>query len=124
MVGFPNPIVPSQQIDIYTRLREQINRNPSVWNTYAELQQQIYRHPRLWRRDVMSQKPRLSPLAQVKKLAAIIVALGFVLCAWFGVSISHTPRASYPYYDTRKPVPPWSEPMPLKGNLDRGQELK
>jgi len=124
MGNFPNPVATSQEIDTYTELREQINRNPSVWSTYAELQQQICRHPQLWRPDVMSQRSRFSSLTHVKKLAAIIVALGFVLCLWFGVSTYQAPRASYPYYDTQKPVPAWSEPMPLKGNYDRGQEHK
>jgi hypothetical protein len=122
MGRIPNPIAASQEIDTYTELREQIYRDPSLWSTYAELQQQIYRHARLWRRDVISQRRRPSALAHVKKLAAIIVALGFVLCL-FGVS-THAPRASYPYYDTQKPVPPWSEPLPLKGNYDRGERHK
>ena len=33
-------------------------------------------------------------------------------------------RPSYPDYDTQKPVPPWSEPTPLKGNHDRGGEYR
>jgi hypothetical protein len=107
MGSFPNPIAASQEIDTYTELREQ-----------------IYRHPRWWRRDVISQRPRSSSLTHVKKLAAITVALGFVLCLWFGVLTYPAPRASYPYYDTQKPVPPWSEPMPLEGNCDRGEEHK
>jgi hypothetical protein len=102
MESFPNRIAASQEIDTYTELREQ-----------------IYRDPRLWRRDVISQRRRPSSLTHVKKLAAIIVVLGFVLCLWFGVSTYHAPRASYPYYDTQKPVPPWSEPMPLEGNYGR-----
>ncbi|HEU0049006.1 MAG TPA: hypothetical protein VFQ43_15545 [Nitrososphaera sp.] len=113
MGSLPNPIVASREIHTYTELREQI-----------ELRQQIYRPPGLWRRDVISQRPRLSPLTQVTKLAAIIVVLGFVFWLWFGVSTYHAPRASYPYYDTQKPVPPWSEPMALKGNYDRGEEPK
>lgn len=124
MGSFPNLIAASQETDTYTELREQINRNPSVWSTYAELQQQIYRYPQLWRRDVISQRPRSSSLIHVKKLAATIVGLGFVLCVWFGVSTYHAPRASYPYYDTQKPVPPWSEPMALQGNYDRAQQHK
>jgi hypothetical protein len=107
MGDFPNPIAASQEIDTYTQLREQ-----------------IYRPPRLSRRDVISQQGPRSSLAHVKKLAAIIVALGFVLCVWFGVSTYHAPRASYPYYDIQKPVPPWSEPIPLEGNYDRGEEHK
>lgn len=122
MGRFPNPTDASREIDTYTDLREQIYRDPSLWSTYSELQQQIYRQPRLWKRDVVSQRPHSSSLTQVKKLAAIIVALGCVF--WFGVSTYHVPRASYPYYDTQKPVPPWSEPMPLKGNYGRGEEHK
>jgi hypothetical protein len=124
MGSFPNPIAASQEIDTYTELREQIYRNPSLWSTYAELQQRIYRHPRLWKREVISQRPRFSSLTHVKKLAAIIAVLGFVFWLWFGVSTYHAPRASYPYYDTQKPVPPWSEPMPLIGNHDRGEKHK
>jgi hypothetical protein len=57
-------------------------------------------------------------LIQVKKLAAVIAVLGFVFWLWFGASTYRAPR-SYPYYDTQKPVPAWSEPMPLKGNYGR-----
>jgi hypothetical protein len=124
MGSFPNQIAASQEIDIYTELREQIYRDPSLWSTYAELQREIYRHPRLWRRDVISQRPRSSSSTHVKKLAAIIAVLGFVFSLWFGVSTYQAPRASYPYYDTQKPVPPWSEPMPLEGNYNRGEEPK
>jgi hypothetical protein len=115
---FPNPISASHEIHSRTELREHIYRDPSLWSTYAELQQQIYRYPRLWRQDVVSQ--RLHPSStHAKKLAAVIVMLGFVFCLWFGVSTYRLPLASYPYYDTQKPVPPWSEPMPLEGNYDR-----
>jgi hypothetical protein len=124
MGSFPKPIAASQEIDTYTELREQIYRDPSLSSTDAELQKQIYRHPRFWRRDVISQRPRSSSLTHVKKLTAIIVALGFVFALWFGVSTYQAPRASYPYYDTQKPVPPWSEPMPLKGNYYRGEGHK
>jgi hypothetical protein len=85
----------------------------------TELHQQIYRYARLRRRDVISQRSGLSFSAHARKLAAIIVMLGFVFWLGFGVSTHHPPRPSYPYYDTQKPVPPWSEPMPLKGNYDR-----
>jgi hypothetical protein len=78
----------------------------------------------LWERDVISEGPRPSFLAHVKKLAAIIVVLGFVFWLWFGVSTYQAPLASYPYYDTQKPVPSWSEPMALKGNYHRGEEHK
>jgi hypothetical protein len=54
----------------------------------------------------------------IKRVAAIIAGLSFLLVGlWFGISTRHTPQSSYPYYDTQKPVPQWSEPMPLKGNL-------
>jgi len=105
MGTFPNPIAASREIHTYTEGREQ-----------------IYRHPGLWRREVISQRPRPSPLTQVTKLAAIIVVLGFVFWLWLGISTYHAPLARYPYYDTQKPVPPWSEPMPLKGNYGRGEE--
>jgi len=58
-------------------------------------------------------------LIQVKKLAAVIAVLGFVFWLWFGASTYRAP--SYPYYDIQKPVPPWSEPMPLEGNHGRGK---
>ncbi len=78
--------------------------------TYAVVREQIYRHPQLWRRNELSQH---------KKLAAITAVAGLVSWLWVGASTHLAPEASYPYYDTQKPVPPWSEPMPLKGNLDR-----
>jgi hypothetical protein len=113
-----NPIAASGEIHSHTEPREHIYRDPSLWSTCARLQQQIYRYPRLWRRDVISQ--RLHPSStHAKKLAAVIVVLGFVFCLWFGVPTYRPPLASYPYYDTQKPVPPWSEPMPLEGNYDR-----
>jgi hypothetical protein len=58
-------------------------------------------------------------LIAIKKLAALIVVMGFLFCLWFGVSTYRAPRASYPYYDIQKPVPTWSEPMPLEGNYGR-----
>jgi hypothetical protein len=58
--------------------------------------------------------------SHVKRVAAIIAVLAFLFVGlWFGVSTHRAPRPSYPYYDTQKPVPPWSEPVPLKGNHDR-----
>ena len=80
--------------------------------------------PPLWTRDVISQRPRFL-FTHVKQLAAIITALGCLFAAlWFGVSTYHAPRPSYPYYDTQKPVLPWSEPTPLEGNHDRGGEYR
>jgi hypothetical protein len=48
-------------------------------------------------------------------VVAIIAALSFLLVGlWFGVSTHHAPpQVSYPYYDTQKPVPPWSEPKAI-----------
>ena len=72
-------------------------------HTYIELQQQIHHDPRLWTRDVISQRlPFL--FTHVKHLAAIIAALTLLVGLWFGVSMYHAPRPSYPYYDTQKPV--------------------
>ena len=68
----------------------------------------------LWTRDVISQSPPF-----LFTLAAIMAALGILFGLWFGVSTYHALRPSYPYYDTQKPVPPWSEPTPLEGNHDR-----
>jgi hypothetical protein len=88
----------------------------------TELQQQIHHDPLLWTRDVISQRPPFL-FTHVKQLAAIIAALTFLFVGlWFGVSTYQAPRPSYPYYDTQKPVPPWSEPTPLEGNRDRGGE--
>ena len=59
--------------------------------------------------------------SHVKRVAAIIAVLAFLfVLLWFGVSTHRAPRPSYPYYDTQKPVPPWSDPAPLRGNHDRG----
>jgi hypothetical protein len=104
MGSLPNPIAASRE----TR-------------AYAELREQIYRHPQLWTENVLSQHhpPRFSFLTHAKNLAAIIAAAGFVFWLWFGPSTNHAPEPSYPYYDTQKPVPVWSEPMPLKGNYGR-----
>ena len=91
-------------------------------HTYTELQQQIHYDPPLWTRDVISQRPRFF-FTHVKQLAIIVAALGCLFAALlFGVSTYHAPRPSYPYYDTQKPVPPWSEPTPLEGNRDRRGE--
>jgi hypothetical protein len=89
--------------------------------TYAVVREQIYRHPQLWRRNELSQhhRPRPSFFTHAKKLAAITAVAGLVSWLWVGASTHLAPEASYPYYDTQKPVPPWSEPMPLKGNHDR-----
>jgi len=95
---------------------------PHQIHTYPELLRQIHHDPPLRTRDVISQRPPFL-LTRVKQLAAIIAALTFLFVGlWFGVSTYYAPRPSYPYYDTQKPVPPWSEPTPLEGNRDRGGE--
>jgi hypothetical protein len=94
---------------------------PHQIHTYTELRQQIHDDLPLWTRDVISQR-RPFLLTHVKQLAAIIAVLTLLFGLWFGVSTYHAPRPSYPYYDTQKPVPPWSEPMPLEGNRERGGE--
>jgi hypothetical protein len=104
--SFSNPIATSPQI-----------------HTYTQLQQQIHHGPPLWARDVISQRPTFL-FTHVKQLAAIIAALTLLFGLWFGVSIYHAPRPSYPYYDTQKQVPPWSEPTPLEGNRDKGGEAR
>ncbi len=94
---------------------------PHHIHSYTALLSQIHRHPPLRTRDVISQRlPFL--FTHVKQLAAIIALACLFFGLWFGVSTYHAPRASYPYYDTQKPVPPWSEPTPLEDNRDRGGE--
>ena len=93
-------------------------------HTYTEFRQQLHYDLPRWTRYVISQR---SPFhfTPVKQLAVIIAALTFFFVGlWFGVSTYHAPRLSYPYYDTQKPVPSWSEPAPLKGNRDRGGDYK
>ena len=124
MASFPSSVAVSREIHSYAKLREQIYRDPSLWSTYAELQRQIYRHAGLWGRDVISQRPFPSSFSHIKKVAAMIIMSGFAFWLGFAVSTYHGPRASYPYYDTQKPVPAWSEPMLLEGNVGRGPEHK
>jgi hypothetical protein len=76
----------------------------------------------LWTGDVISQRPPFL-FIRIQQLVAI-ATLGFLFWLWFGVSTSYTPRASYPYYDIQKPVPPWSEPAPLAGNYGREGEYR
>ncbi len=96
---------------------------PHQFHTYTELQQQIHYDLPRCTRDVISQRPPFL-LTHVKQLAVIIAALTFLFGLWFGVSTYHAPRLSYPYYNTQKPVPPWSEPTLLEGNRDRGGEYR
>src|SRR2546430_2157568 len=96
---------------------------PHQIHTYTELLQQIHHDPPLRARDVISQRPRFH-FTLAKQLAAIIAALTFLFGLWFGVSTYHTPAPSFPYYDTQKPVPLWSEPTPLEGNRNRGGDYR
>ena len=61
-----------------------------------------------------------NPSFLLEHLGAIIIAsvigLGFLFGLWFDASRPTAPLSTYPYYDTQKPVPPWSEPTPLEGN--------
>src|ERR1700757_2725124 len=86
-------------------------------HTYGEFRQQIHQDSPLGTRNVISKRPRLR-FIRIRQLIAI-AALGLLF--WLGLSVSrhHEPRPSYPYYDTEKPVPPWSEPAPLKGNYSK-----
>src|SRR5207248_9146183 len=94
--------------------------DPHQIPTYTALQQQITPQP-LWTRNVTSRRhPFLSTL--IKQLAAIIAVITLLFGLWFGVATYLAPRPSYPYYDTQKPLPPWSEPTPLAGNRDRAGE--
>jgi hypothetical protein len=52
-------------------------------------------------------------------IIAFVLGLGFVFGMWFDTLTRSAPRQTYPYYDTQKPVPPWSEPAPLEGNRNR-----
>jgi len=88
--------------------------------TYTALLQQIH-HPPLRTRIVTSHRHPFLPTF-IKQLAAIVAVVIFLVGLWFGVAMHQTPRPSYPYYDTHKPLPPWSEPTTLEGNRDRGGE--
>jgi hypothetical protein len=77
----------------------------------------------LWTRDMT---PHFSQFifTHVKQLAAIMAGLAIVFGLWFSIATYHASRRSYPYYDTQKPVPRWSEPAPLEANRDRAGEYK
>jgi hypothetical protein len=77
----------------------------------------------VWTRDGIAQR---SPFlfTHVKEVTAIIAVLAFLFGFWFGVSTHHAQGTSYPYYDTQKPVPPWSEPKPLEGDCNTGGDYK
>ena len=90
--------------------------------TYTALLQRIH-HPPLRTRIVTSHRHSFLPRL-IKQLGAIIGVIALLFGVWFGLARYQTPRPSYPYYDTQKPVPPWSEPTPLEGNRDRGGERR
>src|SRR5438270_12854751 len=97
---------------------------PHQTPTYPALLKRFPRDPPRRTRDVISRRPPFH-FTRVKQLAVISAALTFLFFGLsFGVSTYHTPRPSYPYYDTQKPVPPWSEPTPLEGNRDRGGDYR
>ena len=83
-------------------------------HSYTEPQRQPHHNSPLWTPVVISQSPPFR-----FTVVAIMAALGFLFGLWLGVSTQRALRPSYPYYDTHKPVPPWSEPAPLKGNHER-----
>jgi len=86
-------------------------------HTYTEFRQQIQHDQPLRTRDVISQRPRLLVI-RIQQLIAI-ATLGLLFWLGFSVSRHHAAQPSYPYYDTQKPVPPWSEPAPLAGNYSK-----
>ena len=100
-----------------------LNLSPKLIAMFPRIH--CYTEPRqqLWTRDVIA---RRSPFffTHVKEAIAIIGVLAFLFGFWFGVSTHHAPRTSYPYYDTQKPVPPWSEPPPLGGKHKTGGDYK
>ena len=61
---------------------------------------------------------------RVKEATVIITVLALLFGLWFGLLTHYPLRASYPYYDTQEPVPPWSEPVPLEGNRKTGGNYK
>jgi hypothetical protein len=90
--------------------------NPTL--TQSGLLDVLLKHQR--RKVIQLARPPLPFLfTHVKQVTVIIAVLAFLFGLWFGVSTHHAPPPSYPYYDTHKPVPPWSEPAPLEGNRDR-----
>ena len=92
--------------------------------TQRGLLEVLLKHQR--RRVIQLARPPPSFLfAHVKRVATIIASLSFLFVAlWFGVSTYHAPRPNFPYYDTQKPVPPWREPAPLKGNHNTVEDYK
>ena len=91
-------------------------------DSHAEVRKQTQSDPHVWARDVAF-KASPSFLVRVQQVIAIVV-IGFLFWLWFGASKGHTPRPSYPYYDTQRPVPPWSEPAPLAGNYNKKGEQR
>ena len=95
---------------------ESIAMSPQV-HTYTELRQENRQDQSFWTRNVISQRPR-ALVTRIQQLVAL-ATLGVLLWLWFGGSRYQSPQPSYPYYDTQKPVPPWSEPALLEGNYSR-----
>jgi hypothetical protein len=90
--------------------------------TYSELRHEIQHSQPFWTRNAISQRHRVLVI-RIQQLVAV-ATLGLFLWLWFGGSRHHPPQPTYPYYDTQKPVPPWSEPAPLQGNYSREGEYK
>jgi hypothetical protein len=93
--------------------------SPQV-HTYTAFRQEIQQDQSFWTRNVISQRPR-ALVTRIQQLVAL-ATLGVLLWLWFGGSRQQLPQPSYPYYDTQKPVPPWSEPAVLEGNSSRQGE--
>jgi len=93
--------------------------SPQV-HTYTEFRQENQQDQSFWTRNVISQRPR-ALVIRIQQLVAL-ATLGVLLWVWFGGLRHPTPQPTYPYYDTQKPVPPWSEPGPLEGNYSRQGE--
>jgi hypothetical protein len=91
-------------------------------HTYSEFRQQLQHDQQLWTRDVIF-KRRPFLLICIQQVIAI-ATLGFLFWLLLGVSRHDAPQPSYPYYDTEKPVPPWSEPGPLEGNYSKERDYK
>jgi hypothetical protein len=79
-----------------------------------EISQQTHYRPSVLTRNVIS-KSSVLVLLRIQQVISV-TALGLLVWLWIDASKNHTPRATYPYYDTQQPVPPWSEPPPLEGN--------
>jgi hypothetical protein len=115
----PSTIRPSPWCEPSRARFESIAMSPQI-HTYTEFRQELQHDQPLRTRNVISQRPRVLVI-RIQQLVAV-ATLGLLLWLWFGGSRHHAPQPSYPYYDTQKPVPPWSEPAPLQGNYSREGE--